>query len=64
MAEHCYVECRLCRLSIMLKVTYKFPYAECLYAERRGALSNAVFSFTNYSNERVASPKFITAIKT
>jgi hypothetical protein len=37
-AEHCYAECHLCRLSFMLTVPYadchiKAPYAECHYAE-------------------------------
>jgi hypothetical protein len=47
MADHCYAECRLCWLSLMLNVTYAECHiafyadchcAECHYVECRGAL--------------------------
>ncbi len=30
-AERWYAECHLCRLSLILTVTYKHPYVECRY---------------------------------
>ncbi len=34
-AEHCYAECRLCWVSLMLSATCKHSCAECCYAECR-----------------------------
>ncbi len=58
MAEHCYAECHLCCLSLMLSVRFKPLFAEYLYAECRGAVYSARHCICCYLLEFNSNTKF------